>query len=118
MKEFTYPNLDYTILVDYKDYHIEFTIVAIQGYDLDGDKPWYGEHCDIKDPNLAPKFLHGHIKWDGCSNWYFDEQEEGMLHFCGRKYATDIGVLMGKMYDIAKEHFKDKFSYQWDSPDD
>jgi hypothetical protein len=48
-------------------------------------------------------FLHGSIKWDGCSNWQFDEQERVMLHFCGRKNATNLGILMDRLYDWASE---------------
>ena len=55
----------------------------------------------IEDPAKAPTFLHGDVKWDGCSNIYFDEQDTIMLHFCGMKMATGVGRLLQRMYEIA-----------------
>jgi hypothetical protein len=54
----------------------------------------------------AQVYLSGSIKWDGCSNLYFDEQDsiEGTkcsLHFCGKQEAMNVGVLMGRLYDLA-----------------
>ncbi len=49
----------------------------------------------------AVRFLHGHIKWDGCSNWHFNEQDQVMLHFCDVEQASNIGVLFRRMYEWA-----------------
>jgi hypothetical protein len=54
------------------------------------------------DIEKAEKFLHGGIKWDGCSNWDF-HTDQCLAHFCGRKNATSIGRLIDRMYDITKE---------------
>lgn len=51
----------------------------------------------------AQVYLHGSLKWDGCCNLYFDQQDKVMLHFCGKKEAENIGVLLGRLYDLAKE---------------
>lgn len=47
-------------------------------------------------------FLSGTIKWDGCSNWNFNDKKV-MIHFCGRKDATSIGRLIDHLYQITKE---------------
>lgn len=47
----------------------------------------------------ADTFLHGHIKWDGCSNWSF--QYDCMLHFCGVEQGFAIGILFMRLYDEA-----------------
>lgn len=51
----------------------------------------------------AEVFLHGGVKWDGCSDWHFDEQEDSMLHFCGKEEAGAIGTLLCRLYDWARE---------------
>lgn len=73
------------------------------------DKTW---HYTIKDaicnfdttPNFedGQVFLSGGIKWDGCSNWNFNDKQV-MIHFCGRSDATSIGRLIDHLYQIAKE---------------
>jgi len=55
----------------------------------------------VKKIDEAQVFLHGSIKWDGCSNLHFDEQDNVCLHFCGREEATNIGVLFDRLYDLA-----------------
>lgn len=55
----------------------------------------------------AAVYVHGDVKWDGCSNWHFDHQDEVMLHFCDKDSAVKIGALLGRMYDIAKELMPD-----------
>lgn len=46
-------------------------------------------------------YLSGSIKCDGCSNMRFDRQDSAMLHFCSKKEAADIGVLMNRLYELA-----------------
>jgi len=58
----------------------------------------------VTDLEEAQIFLSGNIRFDGCSNMQFNEQENCMLHFCGRKMATDVRVLMGELYDIAIDY--------------
>lgn len=56
---------------------------------LDNSEPW----------------LTGSIKWDGCSNWIFRDQEHGVaIHFCDR--PRELSALFEKMYDIAKRELK------------
>lgn len=45
-------------------------------------------------------FLHGSIKWDGCSNWSFPTKV--MLHFCRRAETQTISPLFDLLYSIAK----------------
>ena len=49
----------------------------------------------------AQVYLSGSIKWDGCSNLHFGEQKRCSLHFCGKQEAMNVGVLMGRLYDLA-----------------
>lgn len=49
-------------------------------------------------------YLHGFVKWDGCSNWHFDEQDKCMLHGCERGDIQRFGDVMGRCWDHAKEN--------------
>lgn len=63
------------------------------------------------DLEKAQIYLSGQIKWDGCADLYFDEQENAALHFCGIKDARRISCLIERLYEIAKElieHWSDK----------
>lgn len=50
----------------------------------------------------AEVFLEGFVRWDGCSNWNF-EAYGTWIHFCGKQKAIDLGVLLGRLYDVAKD---------------
>ena len=45
------------------------------------------------------RFLSARFKWDGCSDVSF----AGMLHFCEREHLANVGVLLGRLYDLAAE---------------
>ena len=56
-----------------------------------------------EDLTKAERFLHGSIKWDKCSNWHFDIQDDSMIHFCDPEQGEDIGKLFRALYSIAAE---------------
>ncbi len=56
-----------------------------------------------KEFHNAQRYLHGDVKWDGCSNWHFDIQDGCMIHFCSVEETQEISRLFEKMYEIAKE---------------
>jgi len=51
----------------------------------------------------AALWLHGSIKWNGCSNLHINAQDDSMLHFCGPSEAAAVGKLLAALYDIARE---------------
>lgn len=53
----------------------------------------------------ALAFIEGEIKWDGCSNFTFPEQERCMLHRCDRAGLLRIGQLLAAIYDHAATFF-------------
>jgi len=102
-----YPGLSFT--VRYKpngDHVLEFVSYKIRGRNDDG-KPFYERDDDEPSVNHteslsdAQPFCSGFVKWDGCSNVQFDEQEKVMLHFCDRREAGDVGRLLEAVYDQA-----------------
>lgn len=80
-------------------YWLEWRAVECCGYDAhDPTKRYYGMLADdCRDPERAPTYAHGSIKWDGCINMAFDEQNDCMLHFCGTK---DAKRTMNELFDM------------------
>lgn len=50
------------------------------------------------DIEKAERFMHGAIKWDGCSHNNFASE---YIHGCERKEMTRLGALFEKLFDIA-----------------
>ena len=48
-------------------------------------------------------FMSGSVKWDGCSNFRFDGQDDCMLHTCDREGMEAIGTLLTRIWDTATE---------------
>lgn len=108
------PELSFTIVAEPHDYYVTYTIYDIQGFEE-------GETKDVFDKPLWPRagamsspdpvdtleesepYLHGDVKWDGCSNWEFDEQERVMLHGCSRSDVQRFGDVMAMCWDWTKE---------------
>ena len=60
-----------------------------------------------EDVEQARVFLEGGLKWDGCCNFQFPEQNECMLHTCGRHNMIEIGELLLFIYDLGKTELGD-----------
>lgn len=81
-----------------------YTIVATEGDKVfwqQADAPTYPDPTERLDE--AGVYLHGDVKWDGCSNWYFDEQNRVMLHFCNVKSIRTISDVMERCWHWAGE---------------
>jgi hypothetical protein len=102
------------------EHYCEFRCYACLGFEADSKGeytiPLYERDEDgpspeaISDFAQAAVYLSGSIKWDGCANLQFDEQERCMLHFCGREDARKVGKLIDRLYDLAAELFP-----KWDA---
>jgi hypothetical protein len=99
-------DLGYTIVPEVHDYHVEFKVykfVCEQGGVFEYQK------ADSESMNLttnldeAEVYLRGSVKWDGCSNWHFDEQDRVMLHFCDHGDLLNLGVVMATCWEMAEE---------------
>ena len=88
-------------------YHCDFEVFKIVSGDS-AEVAWQKAGEDVEPIPVeyldeAECFLSGHVKWDGCSNWNFDEQEKVSIHFCSVQQAMNIGVLFERLYRMAKE---------------
>lgn len=66
-------------------------------------------YTDTTDPLHAEPYLHGSVKWDGCSDWRFDEQDNCMLHGCSRADVQRFGDVLGRCWDLAGEMMGEKW---------
>lgn len=103
-----FPDLGYSVVAEPHGHHVSFNVHEIVGVEENGTVLWQRagsafnrEYATSIDE--AQIFLHGDVKWDGCSNWHFDEQDRVMLHGCSREDLTNMGAVMGQCWDWAKE---------------
>ena len=93
---------------DDKVYVVRFEIYTIVGTDCDRKVYWQKRGVPtrpkpVENIDDAELYLHGDVKWDGCSNWYFYEQDRVMLHFCGLKDIQSVGQVMERCWHWAGE---------------
>ena len=105
--------LGFTIVAIPDDYVVRFFVYEVNGW-YDGgsgdyDAPMYQKkgaaNCSdwVDTIEESEPYLHGEVKWDGCSNWHFDEQERCMLHGCTREDLENIGKVMAMCWDMTAE---------------
>lgn len=110
----TFRDLGFTVRAEVKEYLVEFKIYDIEGWVEDKtkgvyDKPLWHERdapthpAFIETLECAEVYAHGDVKWDGCSNWHFDEQDRVMLHGCTRGKIQRFGDILGTCWDWTKE---------------
>jgi hypothetical protein len=98
-----------TLLKDDRGY-IQFLIEVAEDVDHSMDFKVYEVNawaCDGKNtPCETELYIHGTIKWDGCSHVYFGECDEeempsGYLHLCGKRYWEKHNKMMTALWDLA-----------------
>lgn len=102
-----WDDIDYTIVAEPQGYRVDYNVYKSWGVATDGTRLWAKDDdngCSGCTSNLddADLFLHGEVKWDGCSNWHFDEQDAVMIHCCERQQLLDIGEVMARCWDMTK----------------
>jgi hypothetical protein len=102
------------VLKNLDDYYAEFYECTVsQGYSVNW-AVWSIERQDdgsfVFDDGMSGfpatkdgiiPFCSGYTKWDGCSNFTFDEQEECMLHTCEKQDMLDIGIMLAEVRKIS-----------------
>jgi len=106
--------LGFTIVAVPHSHHVEFTVYDVEAWQ-EGEKSgvfdmplWHkagtGSYpAPVDTLDEAEPYLHGSVKWDGCSNWHFDEQDRAMLHGCCRKDVLRFGEVMALCWDWAAD---------------
>ncbi len=106
-KEIILEDLLYAINLEWKegDCHVDFFIHAIAM----GDKPEYIDHSAsfgptfTETPNKENSFVSGFLKWDGCINYVYTQQERCMLHECGPASFSRLEKLFHTLYKECAE---------------
>lgn len=84
---------------------VDFAIYDVVGFD-DEDRPLFAMRGSnsfnpVGSVEESEPFASGTVKWDGCSDWHFDECERVMVHGCSRHDVTRIGDVLGRCWDMA-----------------
>lgn len=110
--------IGFTVVAVAYRYHVEYTVYEIAGLEMheapdvagvDARRPLFtplwprkgstSSSDTVDSLSDAAVFLHGQVKWDGCSNWHFDEQDRVMLHGCTRTDLSNIGRVLEWCWD-------------------
>ncbi len=99
--------LGFSVIAEPNSHKVDYKVYKIGGKNHDDQLIWCKDtdhgcngYCDKLEE--ADLYLHGYVKWDGCSNWHFDEQDDVMLHFCEREQMENIGKILTKCYDLTE----------------
>lgn len=111
-KIFHFKELSFTVVATPHSHYVEYKIYDHAGYNEDGSPLFQkgGSQCSpdpVETIEESEVYLSGSVKWDGCSNWRFDEQDRVMLHGCCRDDILRYGLIMAACYDLTKELVKD-----------
>ena len=89
----------------------DYTSISFDVYEIVGEengKPLFNDkkgNFDTTNTKLAEKYLHGFIKWDSCSHFYFGD--EGYLHLCGvyniKKHCELLEYLYKRNFELKGE---------------
>jgi hypothetical protein len=107
-------DLNFSVVAEIHRHRVDFAIYDISGYAVGEtvgvyDVPEYPSVGQVSSmhttANLedAEVYLHGEVKWDGCSNWHFDEQDRVMLHGCSKADIQRFGDVMALCWDWTAE---------------
>ena len=107
-KVFHFKELAFTVVATPNEYYVDYKIYDHEGGDDKGNYLFHKKGADdypnpVESMNDADIFIHGTVKWDGCSNWYFDEQDNCMLHGCSKEYIVRFGLILGECWELTKK---------------
>jgi hypothetical protein len=106
--------LGFTIVAKPDAYGVEYVLYDIVGWEVgeglgEFDKPlWlkvgvWNSYDVVNTLAESEPYMHGTVKWDGCSDWCFDQQEHVMLHACDRQGLLRIGQALARCWDWTAE---------------
>lgn len=93
---------------------VDIEVYAVMGVQEDGkcllmadSEQGSPEPADTFDE--ADVYMHGFVKWDGCSHFMFNDNAKNcMLHVCGPDAARDLAGLFPAVMALAKDMLGDK----------
>lgn len=103
--------LGFTIVAEIEDYVLSFKCYEMYTIDLNSGqstRAWQNAESHTS-PNYtyslanAEIYVHGFVKWDGCSNWHFNIQDKSVIHFCGKDDLNKVSALLARCWTISEE---------------
>ena len=102
----------FTVVAEVHESRVDFTLYNIEGWGEGATKGEYdqpqwhragsGTWPDgVETLEEAEPYLHGEVRQDGLSHWYFDEQDRVMLHGCSKADLQRFGDVMAFCWDWA-----------------
>jgi hypothetical protein len=89
----------FTILTRCASHWLDFQAYVVTGFA--DDRRLYGDDAGIEDFRTAEPFATGYLKWDGCNEWWLNENDN---HFCAPlSFAEHIRELAETITAIATE---------------
>lgn len=102
-------DLGFYVILDIQDYVMDFKVypahrwVSAEGEGIGftlKDSPGFDTTDNIEEASV---FVEGSIKWDGCIDFTFPEQDDCALHNCGLKdFKRCFNDLFEMLYERAK----------------
>ena len=91
----------YISVDDDVEHYMSFKLYEVETWECD----------EAKTPAEMEVYLHGTIKWDGCSHVWFGDTDDkdnanGYLHLCGKRYWERHCQVMMLVYKMAEETIK------------
>ena len=93
-----FDDYSFTVKAYPESHYVKFEIFEIKG--TNAEDRLYGADAGLR-LDEAPLYVHGTVKWDGCSDWQIDEPV--CLHFCTRGGVSDLGSILTSCWDWASE---------------
>lgn len=103
-----FEDIGFYAVAEAHSHQVDFKVYEVEGLESPNKPLFHKKDADtypdpVESIDDAEVYLHGAVKWDGCSNWHFDEQDRVMLHACDRSKLLAFGDVMAKCWDWAKE---------------
>lgn len=99
-----FNELEFTVVATPDKYVVDFAIYDHEGMDINKNPLFHrkGSVCQPDPVNTfeeSEPYITGSVKWDGCSNWNFDENDRAMLHGCDKKDIVRFGLILGECWE-------------------
>ena len=104
------PALNCTVRIFPQSHYVEYEVFMWDRVNTDGTPVFHKRNsCNYPDPvytiDESEVYLHGSVKWDGCSSWEFDEQARGNALYGGNKQELiNIGLILAHCWTLTATH--------------
>lgn len=95
-----FRDLEFVVVASAGEYHVDYWIYDILGIEVGTEKVLYhkagGDGCDpVENIDEAEVYMHGSVKWDGCSNWNLQLDDD-----CSRVEIGRISAILAACWDM------------------